>query len=229
MKNIYLLLIVFAFAGTGCSSMRSVKDFSSTESIKSEMILNYEIGKPRQIYVGDKIIEKGKVVRMEEFFGEYKGLRDVGYIVNKGKNSKVIHVDENDGSYYVASLIDPVSGVRINPTGELLNEYQYYYNLTGWQNNLLVKLDSEIGEKIYEPIIKTSIGKDSLRMELIYTGLDANNLKVSYREYRDSDYPTNSQDLIYNLKQSEIIRYRNFQIKVLKATNESLDYVVLED
>jgi len=70
----------------------------------------------------------------------------------------------------------------------------------------------------------------SFSHELIYSGKDGNNIKVSYREYKDDmARPAFFQDLTYNLKESDIIRYKNYKIKVHKATNEEISYTVLED
>lgn len=70
----------------------------------------------------------------------------------------------------------------------------------------------------------------SFGYELVYSGKDGNNIKVAYREYKDDmARPAFFQDLTYNLKESDIIRYKNYKIKVHKATNEEISYTVLED
>jgi hypothetical protein len=61
-------------------------------------------------------------------------------------------------------------------------------------------------------------------------GFDGINVELACREYmNDVKRPTIFQSMVYNLEKSKIIRYKNFKINVLSATEEELNYVVVED
>ena len=144
----------------------------------------------------------------------------------------MIYVDQQDGSLYLEFCgTNMPRGVRINNNGEILDEHMFYYNLGGWQNHLGSPVGASIGEKVFEPLSNTlKAGRGSFKIEIIYSGLDENNLKATYREYKDDiARPAFYQDLMYNLGKSDIIRYKQFKIKVLEATNEVLEYIVIED
>lgn len=228
----YILIMVFVFIGTGCSSIRPVQSYAPTINYKKETVQNYEIGQTKKIYIGDNIIEKGNIVFEEITSGQYKAIRDIGKCFKKDHLYKVIYVDQEDGSLYLEFCgTNMARGVKINNDGEILDEHMFYHNLGGWQNHLAVRVGAKLGEKVFEPLSNTTkAGKGSFKIEIIYSGLDKNNIKATYREYKDDiARPAFYQDLVYNLEKSDIIRYKQFKIKVLEATNEGLEYVVLED
>jgi len=224
-----LILITLVFF-TGCSTIRSIQPYSPSISYEEDIVQNYTIGKKRKIYIGESIIEKGRLIYERIASGRFKALRDVGRCFKKDHIYKVIFVDQEDGSLYV-EYCGTHRGVKINRNGFLLDEHMYYYNLGGWQNHLGVNVGAKVGEKIFEPLKSTTrIRKGSFKIEIIYSGLDGNNLKATYREYKDDiARPAFYQDLVYNLNKSDIIRYKQFKIKIIKATNEELEYIVLED
>jgi hypothetical protein len=227
-----ILLITIALIGSGCSSIRPVRSYTPEINYEKETVQNYEIGQTKKIYIGENIIEKGNVISEEITSGQYKAIRDMGNCFQKDHIYRVICVDQQDGSLYIEFCgTNMARGVRVNKNGEILDEHMFYYNLGGWQNHLGVSVGATLGEKVFEPLSNTiKAGKGSFKIEIIYSGLDENNLKATYREYKDDiARPAFYQDLVYNLGKSDIIRYKQFKIKVLEATNEGLEYVVLED
>ena len=71
---------------------------------------------------------------------------------------------------------------------------------------------------------------DSFKEELIYTGRSGTTIHISYREYKkDFARPAFYQELTYDLEKSDIIMFRNYKIKVLAATNEYIQFIVLTD
>ena len=66
--------------------------------------------------------------------------------------------------------------------------------------------------------------------EILYSGVDGKVIKLQYRElYRDG-YPKDfTQDLTYDLAASDIIVFRNYQIKVIEADNSKMSFIVLKD
>lgn len=71
---------------------------------------------------------------------------------------------------------------------------------------------------------------EGFKAELIYNGISKNIIKISYREFvRDMARPAFYQELNYDLDQSDLIQFRTFRIKVLKADNSTIRFVVLDD
>lgn len=89
---------------------------------------------------------------------------------------------------------------------------------------------SEHTESIsYIPAENTIIPhKESFVRELIYTGVSKNVITIVYREFsNDLARPAFTQELRYDLAESDIIGYKGARFQVLKATNVGLQYKVL--
>lgn len=80
-------------------------------------------------------------------------------------------------------------------------------------------------EQVFE---QTTYAAGRFERQLIYTGVAGGTLKLSYREYNnDLARPAFTQDLQYDLNQSDVIAYRGIRLKVLSATNERIAVQVL--
>lgn len=226
-----LLTVVFM---VGCSSLPEIKSYSPQVKTEQEKIQNYEIGEPRKVYVGDNIIEKGNLEYSVSAEGKYRALlsRTFGpFSITEGKLYEAMYVDQKDGSLYVKtdSTFVP-GGLKVNENGELQDSHVFYHNFGGWQGHPTNTVGT-VGEQIFERVATSRIySPESFKVEIIYLGLSGTDLKASYREYKnDIARPAFYQDLSYNLKDNSIIRYKNFRINILRATNEELECVVLED
>lgn len=70
--------------------------------------------------------------------------------------------------------------------------------------------------------------KDFFKQELVYNGRIGNALKFIYREYiNDYARPAFIQDLQYDLSESETIGIRGLRIKIIKASNMKIEFIVL--
>lgn len=66
--------------------------------------------------------------------------------------------------------------------------------------------------------------------ELLYSGITGDTLRLSYREYaNDFARPAYSQDLTYNLKESNIVTFRSLKIKIYRADNNEIEFSVEDD
>jgi len=71
--------------------------------------------------------------------------------------------------------------------------------------------------------------KDSFSKELIYGGMSQNTITISYREFSDNTArPAFTQELKYDLSQSDPIGFRGARFQVIKATNTGLVYKVIK-
>jgi hypothetical protein len=80
------------------------------------------------------------------------------------------------------------------------------------------------------PSVKVDSEKGFTNFELVYGGTAGDSFQILYREYTKEDLarPAFSQSLVYE-KESEDIRFRNLQIKVLEASNQKIKFTVLSD
>jgi hypothetical protein len=67
----------------------------------------------------------------------------------------------------------------------------------------------------------------TIQQELSYRGRTGNTICLHY-EARGNKQP-DSQDLQYDISKSDIVGFRNWRIKVLEATNESIKFIRLDD
>lgn len=224
-------LVIISLASQGCSSVRTVTHPSSSSSVTEKVVQNYAIGESQEANIGDSIIEKGRILYKEGSLDEFKAVKNVGDCYRKGNLYDVIYKDRKDDSYYVRYCAQREMGVRVDKDGVLLNPYAYYRNTGLWVDHLMIKVDARAGEKLFEPYKdKWSAREGSYKMEIVYSGMSGDNIKATYREYKDDlARPAFFQDLVYNLNKSRVIRYKNFKVKILDATNQHIEYVVMED
>lgn len=72
------------------------------------------------------------------------------------------------------------------------------------------------------------ISDSSFQQTLIYLGKSGSVLKFGYREsIRDLARPAYSNEISYDLKDSDIIGYKKAKLQVIEATNTSITYKVL--
>ncbi len=73
------------------------------------------------------------------------------------------------------------------------------------------------------------LGTDGFKVQLLYSGVSKGTVTLSYREFmRDLARPAFSQELSYDLADGDEIGFRGARLKVLKATNVSIRYVVMK-
>ncbi len=246
MKKVsFLVLIVFGLSFfDGCANVNynipKAQIILKTDKQHSEM-KNYRIKEQRKEYVGSPILKSqnlliNKTIKKYVCRNSFEANKDI--ITHDGK------VAIKKGDWVSASSYSQESGYYIMfnlPCFYNESNYcQYYFNNkngnTIQDDNDKIRLTNSYDivaiPDYQERLIgeETEMLKGSFSHELIYNGKDGNNIKVSYREYKDDmARPAFFQDLTYNLKESDIIRYKNYKIKVHKATNEEISYTVTED
>ena len=73
--------------------------------------------------------------------------------------------------------------------------------------------------KLYKP--------SNFKQELIYNGKSNNVVKISYREFvNDLARPSFTQEIVYDLTESNIIGFKGMTIEVIEATNTSIKYKI---
>lgn len=80
----------------------------------------------------------------------------------------------------------------------------------------------------YSEILVPVPQKDYFKQEFIYNGRVGNALKFTYREFVDDlARPAFTQELQYDLSESNIIGFRGLRIEVINASNTKIEYKVL--
>jgi len=78
--------------------------------------------------------------------------------------------------------------------------------------------------------IENRYSEDWVRRELIYSGVSGNTIEISYREYRGGyAAPAFYQSVKYDLSESRTVKFQNFQIEILSATNQGISCRLLRD
>jgi len=199
---------------------------------------NYQLLKQKNCYVGEEIAKSlnyNKLISEKIYMPRYRSITDTKHIQN-GMIYSVNGVSKKNNLHRFIFLFEDQQGfysyMKINEDGILISNNLFGSYGQSTKADYFNALNTKIFEKLptSSEIIGETILKGSFGHELIYNGKDGNNIRVSYREYKDDiARPAFFQDLTYNLKESDIIRYKNYKIKVHKATNEEIGYTVLED
>ncbi|WP_052435342.1 MULTISPECIES: hypothetical protein [Sulfurospirillum] len=243
MKVFLLILTIVLLSGCASSTPSDFKIFESkkNEFIKNEESKSYILGKRQSCYVGDKIINK---------FSYKKHIKETINSDNQQVESLIDFKALNKGQLY------SLSGQSKSLANEY---YIFIYNDSGWYRYIKADLEGYIrsahlfdssGKIVEENYIQTYLGqkvfqkhdlksssnveetflKGSFELMLLYNGKSNNDIKIQYREFKDDmARAAFYQDLTYNLDESKIIRFKNFKIEILKASNERLDFIVLEE
>ena len=76
----------------------------------------------------------------------------------------------------------------------------------------------------------TSPSSDFVSKELLYSGKSGNTIELSYREFRGGlAAPAFYQTVKYDLNESKIVNFQNFQIEVYTASNNEMTGKLLRD
>jgi len=77
------------------------------------------------------------------------------------------------------------------------------------------------------------IKESGIRKDLLYAGKSGSTIKISYREFvfhkgHTLARPEYSQELTYDLSESDTITFEDLRIKVLSATNNEIVFLVVQ-
>ena len=78
--------------------------------------------------------------------------------------------------------------------------------------------------------VRDVYSNDYLRKELVYSGRSGDVVDISYREYRGGlAAPAFFQSLHYDLSDSSMIGFQNFQLSVVSANNSTISAIIVGD
>ena len=134
-----------------------------------------------------------------------------------GMRTDAVNVLGDGSKDRVQSLNKP--GIRISRETGTMEAYV----LTG-RSIYRVKLPDNL--RIEKKMV-THLDSPGFQRELLYNGKAGTTIKVLYREFKnDMARPAFTQELTYDLAESDLIGFQEVRIRVSKATNTSITYTV---
>lgn len=221
-----MLFLTFVFLFVGCAG--SIYRVQSS----NKQFINYEVDRTQEVSIGESIIsaENAEVVDAYEAILPYQ-MPSIGLFGNK--NSFINKGDRFSVVGYAGANRDGILLQRENS-----NNNSVYLSIypNGKVNHGFTLPNGQVpvqGSWTEAQLFKLSDDPTrvrSFRSEIIYSGINGKLLKAVYREYsNDMARSAFSQELQYDLNESDIISYKSIKIKVIKATNSRLEYVIIED
>ncbi|WP_452218334.1 hypothetical protein [Lacinutrix undariae] len=224
MQRLISLFLLITLVSCGAKKIAATPKIFTTNSPELNKINNAEIG----ISLNTK--EKGftydalKIKKQFEIKLDYiNETIEIGQIFMKDYSTEKHDLYSNSS--------DLTFGIAIPKNGEKPITYTTIYNDGIYTNGF-----SNFGINFIIPkeeieYVKTRVlakNKDYFKQEFIYNGRVGNALKFIYREYvNDYARPAFTQDLQYDLSESETIGFRGLRIKIIKASNIKIEYIVL--
>lgn len=231
----YLVLVLSVVFFVGCAGMATMpKKPVPQAEYKKEKIKNYNINIQQSSFVGNEVVKKGYMSYVKKTSIIYKALENI----IEGENGAVVYRAENEYIPYQTGINS--KGIKWYAISNKNMQPKYEYYAVALDDNGVViysgfptfKKNQYINKKLFdkEYAITKEYTKDSFMYEIIYNGVENNTITLTYREFKnDMARPAFFQNLKYDLKTSNTIRYKNFKLKIHSADNEKIIYTVLED
>ncbi|MEQ1738297.1 MAG: hypothetical protein ABL884_00170 [Methyloglobulus sp.] len=228
-----VLVIMFIY---GCTTTSEHLGRTYTPSYYSSSISDYPgIGETKTVEVGESLVWKDKQATIPAIDIE----------------QTIVHPAENLGNKFTLTLLsgryvesgkDAFGTFYEGKKGNFLMNNQAAENDAGLYVTNLYPTKTEIyvlNANIPLSYIRNGIPfkksfyqkRDNLsfKKELVYTGVSQKVISILYREFNeDMARPAFSQDLKYDLSESNIIGYRGARFEIIKATNQELTYKTLK-
>lgn len=249
MRYLITLFILISFV-SGCRNQ--------SQLIRHDYATNYKIGEEKTAYIGQSIVkvkdyyvykgyESTALEPTEDFtltaiVPTFSSVYNLNISGLKGKKYEVWNKIKVDGIlynllYFTDSNGHNTYGVLIDDKGNIKNNTIYGYGKTPTYFKLQpsnVKFNkSIITEENFLCDAFINYGGNTcgwINYELIYSGINNVSMNIMYREYSRNDYakPAFYQNLTFepNAKQ---IRFKDFIIEIIKATNDKIEYKILSD
>lgn len=215
----YVIIFSFYLVLTGCSTqikLTEANNFSTTIP---------PINSVNEVEIGTSLVSKETGYKYKALKLLKKSKIKTGYILKDVKEGEVFINDFYTSKYDLYSAINPTSsgliyGIALPKSGGKA----ITFNKTG--SGITYSKDNMTLEyvEILTPIPK----KEYFKQDFIYNGKVGNAIKFTYREYaNDLARPAFTQDLQYDMTESNIIGFRGLRIEIISATNIKIKYKVL--
>ncbi len=213
----YASLLLFCFILFACSTQFILIDPNNI-SIK-----NPEIDSIKEVEIGNPIISRDSAYRYKAIKVTKKYTLQTGRMLRELKEGDIFINDSHTDDYDLYSNIDGQTyGIAIPKKAGTFKAFT--------KSESLVTFHRDDITVDYEEILKPAPQKKHIIQEFIYNGKVNNAIKFTYREYvNDLARPAFTQDLQYDLNESNIIGFRGLRIEIILATNTKIKYKVLNN
>lgn len=226
--------IVLSSILTGCTPVLTRPD---QPKISSARVIdkNYEVGKMLSVYVGNPMIRVKDYVSSTTELSAMQPSENVvmthsgGTQIKVSKGTSVVVVGtfiKNKQKLTVLQVPSSAVQIIVDESGKLTNSILLIGDLPvgTWKVNT--------PDAVFTPSISTTVDRSSgyQNYEILYSGINNRAINLTYREYTADDLakPAFMQNLTYDTD-AKIIRFKNYQIELLSATNEKIDFRVLAE
>lgn len=214
MKNVTLFLATLLVAG--CTTVQ----YNGSQTFVSE-VDQPEIGKIVTAYVGDHLVQKGKISE-ENILVVSQKLGGALYTIPAKAYSQLGFDDEMD--FYSAEgvvrrgLADPIEALALGKAdGSQLCVVTTFGGKACYAGDYARK--KRLSERA-----------NSFQQTLIYSGRVGNKMNVGYREFsNNAARPAFNNDVEYDLTSSNTIGYKGALIEVIDADNSKITYKLLRN
>jgi hypothetical protein len=224
--KILISLLLLSTLFIGCAGQLAMMPYSK------QQYKNYTINEIQKASVGDPIIEveNANIRDAYEVLFDYQtpslGILGNQQFIRKGDRFTVVAYIPKDPNALLVREEGPEKKsvlFHIYPDGKINR---------GWCliDGTVPLQGSWTKEQLFIKSKNPSRGDNSFRSQIIYSGITGNTVKAVYREF-SNDYarPAFTQELQYNLDESNVISYKSIKIKIIKATNSEIEFSVVDD
>lgn len=212
-KTLFSILSILLIA---CNIQQPVVEHKRQESTPLNQEFTSEIGATITEYTDAYFVEALKITKGSKVKStSFSNAVQTGDVFRPG--NKV-----NNTQYYLITSPDNLTarGIAIN---ERNNNAKFVegniYNLISYNFETPIS---------YEKIKVPDDTRDYFKKEFLYNGKAGNTIKFSYREFMNSiARPSFTQEVQYDLSESNIIGFKGMRVEVIKATNTTITYRIL--
>jgi len=232
----YLIGIVVTFMISGCETTTKPTEAKLFDPLK-QVVHFPSAGQVSEAEIGETIISKALLRTYPAIITQnnYEDSTQSGKIkIPAGK--LILNYENTDGNFFVAEngsfegdgyfssgLVGTV-GIFVPNNKKNPAVLFSYPKVLGVKYSQFGKVPVE-----YDTSTAEKYDSDSFKIELIYGGLTQKTISLSYREFKDGTARSAfTQELKYDLNDSDVIGFRGARFQVLKATNTNIRYKMLK-
>jgi len=227
-----LCILALAIALTGCAATQ----YNYTAQI--EEISNPPIGQTAKVSVGDAMLSQGKSKKMDVLIFDQdtplptnRLIIKQGYLVKAGEdqNFEYFVASDRQGSskFFSNSMLgtpDAVESLALNKATKTISVVS---RMPPPYPSMKLEEKSSIPIK---PGMMSFSDPAYFQQTLIYNGKTGSKISIGYREFSgDIARPAFSNEAQYDLSESNTIGYKGARIEVVNASNQEIEYRVIQN
>lgn len=224
MKRVFLALVVVTML-TACAT--PTYNYQAVTTEISDPPLNSVNSKQ----VGDDLLKQGKYREHDAILltgpveASWAYTVHPGYFLKIGEDQankyyRVGGAGEETGYVQKAALADPVQSLMVKKETNTLCVITVFN----------VAACGDGGKQSFDEVKKPIITQDAIQRTLIYSGKSGSKINVGYREFSGNmARPAFSNDVEYDLSESNQIGYKGALLEIIEATNRLITYKVLSN